>query len=104
MPTIDYSDRAREDIRLIYEYIAEDSVTAADAAFDRIFKSIKMLTKNPRAGRRRLEYGPDVRTITVHPFVVFYRLREARGDVQVLRILDGRRDLGTVFFSPLIAA
>jgi hypothetical protein len=34
----------------------------------------------------------------VTPYVVFYRI--APGNVpQVLRVVDGRRDLGTAFFS-----
>jgi hypothetical protein len=35
---------------------------------------------------------------------VFYHLSESVAVVHVLRVIDGRRDLGTVFFSPLIAA
>jgi plasmid stabilization system protein ParE len=54
----------------------------------------------PAQGRIR-EVGPpiagEVRSVPVSPYVVFYRI--VGNVVQVLRVVDGRRDLGTVFFS-----
>jgi plasmid stabilization system protein ParE len=101
---LEYSHQAREDLRKIHSYIAEDSVGKASSVVGRILAAIDILEKSPRAGRARSEYGPDVRTLTAHPFVVFYRLSKGGAVVHVLRVIDGRRDLGTVFFSPLIAA
>jgi hypothetical protein len=38
-----------------------------------------------------------MRSVPVPPFVIFYRI--AGNVVQVLRVIDGRPDLGTAFFS-----
>jgi toxin ParE1/3/4 len=101
---VKYSHQSHKDLQKVHSYIAEDSIGKANAVVDRILDAINILEKSPRAGRARPEYGPDVRTLTAHPFVVFYRLSEGGAVVDVLRVIDGRRDLGTVFFSPLIAA
>ncbi len=42
-------------------------------------------------GRLRPELAPGVRSFPVRKHVVFYRLVD--GDVQVVRVLDGRRDI-----------
>jgi len=102
--SLDYSHQAHQDLRNIHSYIAEDSIGKANAVVDRILDAIDILESSPRAGRARPEYGADVRTLTAHPFVVFYRLGEKDAIICVLRVIDGRRDLGTVSFSPLIAA
>lgn len=102
MPKLKYSERALEDLDAIYAYIAIDGVSRADSILNRILDAIEVLHWSPQAGRHRPEYGPDIRTIAAHPFVVFYRQRGTL--VQILRVIDGRRDLGTVFFSPLVEA
>jgi plasmid stabilization system protein ParE len=39
-----------------------------------------------------------VRSFSARPNVVFYTFDEAWGEVRILRVIDGRRDLRTVFF------
>jgi hypothetical protein len=34
---------------------------------------------------------------------MFYQYDDRLQEVEILRVIDGRRDLGTVFFSPLAA-
>lgn len=53
------------------------------------------------AGRRRPEFGADVRSYPVVPYVLFYRI--SRGRVTVLRVLHGHRDLKAPLLSLLIA-
>ena len=62
-----------------------------------------MLKAWPHLGRRRPEFGARVRSFPVGPVVVFYEVVEEGDQVEILCIIDGRRDLGTVFFSPLAA-
>jgi toxin ParE1/3/4 len=49
----------------------------------------------PHRGRRRPEIGPEFRSIPVPPVVVFYRVTDET--VEIVRIVDGRRDLQTLF-------
>ena len=48
-------------------------------------------------GRPRPEFGADVRAFPVRPFIIFFRIRDDDKDVEVLRIIYRRRDLGTIF-------
>jgi toxin ParE1/3/4 len=54
-----------------------------------------MLGDWPEAGRAREEIAPDVRSIAVGWYVIFYR--DAADFVQILRVLHGRRDLPRQF-------
>jgi plasmid stabilization system protein ParE len=45
--------------------------------------------------RRRPEIGLEIRSIPVPPVVVFYRVTGET--VEIARIIDGRRDLQTLF-------
>jgi plasmid stabilization system protein ParE len=48
------------------------------------------------SGRKRPELGVGLRSFPVPPVVVFYRVD---GDFAIVtRVVDGRRDLGTIFF------
>jgi toxin ParE1/3/4 len=38
---------------------------------------------------------PGVRSMPVHPYVVFYRVRNEA--VEIVRVIHGRRDIGTIF-------
>jgi toxin ParE1/3/4 len=49
----------------------------------------------PESGQRRDEIGPGVRSIPALSYVIFYRF--VTGQVQVLRILHGKRDIPRVF-------
>ena len=54
----------------------------------------------PLAGRSRFEFGLGIRSVPLSRVVIFYRL--AHDDaIEILRIIDGRRDLGTITFSEL---
>lgn len=104
MTRLRYSDEALKDLHDIHSYIAQDSLDRADAVIARIERRLEALRKTPNLGHRRLEFGANIRTVPVKPFVVFYRLTDEARTIEIARVIDGRRDLGTVFFSPLVAA
>lgn len=60
------------------------------------------LRRWPLRGQQRPEFGANVRSFPVGPIIVFYQLSEDERNAVVVSIIDGRRDLGTVFFSPLV--
>jgi toxin ParE1/3/4 len=49
----------------------------------------------PESGKRWDELASGVRSALVKPYVIFYR--HAARQVQILRILHGRRDIARVF-------
>ena len=48
----------------------------------------------PEAGRKRREFGPEIRSFVVSPFVAFDR--PTQGTIEVLRVLHGRRDINRI--------
>ena len=60
-----------------------------------IFEVCALLEAHPFAGRARNEVRPGLRSMAASPHVVFYRVND---DVaEIVRVLDGRRDLDEVF-------
>jgi toxin ParE1/3/4 len=67
----------------------------ADAIVRSIGEICRMLKEHPRAGRARDEIRPGLRSVASRPYVVFYRIRS--DTAEIVRVLDGRRDLDEIF-------
>ncbi|MBM3325771.1 MAG: type II toxin-antitoxin system RelE/ParE family toxin [Calditrichaeota bacterium] len=61
---IQFSARARSDLREIYEYIATDSVIYARQTVRNIIRKIHLLEQHPLAGRKILKYADESRRET----------------------------------------
>ncbi len=86
---------------MITNYIAQESPERARAFLGRIVERCTVLELSPWSGRPRPEFGVDVRSLAVRPIIVIYRVSVDRKTVDVLRVVDGRRDLGTIFTEDL---
>ena len=64
------------------------------------WKVSRVLGTFPEAGRLRPELGHGIRTYPYDSYIVVYRV--ARGQVRVVRILHGHRDLGAQLISLLL--
>src|SRR5882757_7707425 len=62
MEEIDDLHQWLEDIKAIWDFIASDSVRAADKQIARIGEIFEMLLENPLAGRERRELRTDLRS------------------------------------------
>ena len=88
----DVSDEAIRDLGQIWEHCAERDIRVADETHKRIKTIIlEIVVKHPRSGRLRPEFGSQVHSFAIAPYVVFYRARRRR--VEVLRVLHGHRDI-----------
>lgn len=99
MTSLHFTPRAIADLEAVHAYIASDSFKRASATIGRVRDRCRILRRWPELGRPRPELGPDIRSFPVGLLIVLYRLAGDR--VEILRIIDGRRDVATVFFSPL---
>ncbi len=86
----------------IWLTISHDAPAAADRYLRRFAKRIEQLAEHPRLGPRRDDIEPFLRMLLVSPYAIFYRLSPDRDDepadrVEIIRILDGRRDLKELF-------
>ncbi len=86
---------ARSDLDELWLYIAQDDPEAADRYVRAIVSRFPTLASMPRMGRARPELSPGLRSHVVGHHVIFYRLFD--GGLEVVRVLDGVRDLPPLF-------
>ncbi|HKB14754.1 MAG TPA: type II toxin-antitoxin system RelE/ParE family toxin [Planctomycetota bacterium] len=87
---------AEGDLREILQYVGEqDGVDRALHVHGKFLETFELLGASPGVGRVREELsGATVRWWTVFNFVVIYEAE--REPIEILRVLHGMRDLGTL--------
>lgn len=100
---IRYSAQATDDLDNIEIYHTDRAGSrAAEGLMNRIIATLeRLIVRNPGAGRRRPEFGSDVRSFPVLPYVIFYRAERNR--VYVVRVLHGHRNIQRPLASLLLA-
>jgi toxin ParE1/3/4 len=93
-----FTRRAREDLLGIWLYIEQRNPRVADQVYDRIEKSCELLRDHPQIGPARPEFGEGARALVIDRWIALYRLVE--DGVQVVRIIDGARDLTRLEWTP----
>jgi toxin ParE1/3/4 len=97
MGFVHYSHRAKQDLLDIWLWIARDSMAIADAVLDRIEQRAAKLAEHREIGIARPEIGEGARGLVIERWLVLYRLVD--GGVQIVRIVDGARDLERIGWS-----
>jgi toxin ParE1/3/4 len=87
--------RARADLLEIWLYIAKDSPVAADRLMDRIDAICNTLATQPLMGQARPELAPNLRSISVGNYVIYFR--PLADGIEVERVLSGARDVDALF-------
>ena len=88
--------QAQQDLRDIWRGLAEfGELKRADDRIIMIRNKLLLLGQFPSSGRSRDEILPGLRSFPVSYFVIFYRIEMTQ--VQVVRVVDGRRDLDGLF-------
>jgi toxin ParE1/3/4 len=94
-----FTRRAREDLLDIWLYIASrNSDAIADRVYDHIERTCQLLKDHPQLGPARPEIAEDARALVIERWLALYRLAE--DGVQVVRIIDGARDLAGIEWTP----
>jgi toxin ParE1/3/4 len=85
-----WAERARDDVREIYDFIVRDSPRAAEALIERVLHSTERLASFPESGRTVPEF-PDLgyRELLVGSYRVWYRIEKET--VWIVTVLHGRR-------------
>ncbi len=97
MPQVRRRPLAEIDILEIWDFIADDSLAAADRWVDQLDKQFRVLATQPMMGRARDELVPGVRSFPFGRYVVFYMPLD--DGIDVVRVLHGARDIDAVFNS-----
>ena len=85
---------AREDLIGIWVYLEPRNPSAADRIYDLIRDQTSLLKDHPQLGPARPDIADDARVLVIERWLVLYRLIE--GGVQIVRIIDGARDLSAL--------
>jgi toxin ParE1/3/4 len=94
-----YTRRAREDLLEIWLYIAaRNNEALADAVYDRIEEGCSRLAQHPQIGKTRREIATDARVLVIERWLALYRLTEY--GAQIVRVIDGARDLAAIEWTP----
>ncbi len=103
MPTeLVWSNQARADLLDIYVVIGLEQPAAGERYFDRIEDKARLLATQPRMGVRRSDIRPSMRMLVESPYLVLYRTYPDTDEgsvskVEIIRVVDGRRDLRGIF-------
>ena len=96
MAVVRYARLARQDLLDIWLWIANDSgVARADDIVARMEGRGAGLADFPEMGVARPDIAPDARSLVVERWLLLYRL--GSDGVQIMRVVDGARDLTKVW-------
>jgi plasmid stabilization system protein ParE len=90
---VSLTPQAERDLERIGQYIARDSVQAARTFFGQLMLEAKSLKRSPRRGftvRRQ----PEIRKLVFKNYLIFYKIFETEGRVEILRFWHSARDQG----------
>jgi|SRR3954470_3991576 plasmid stabilization system protein ParE len=89
------SPQARTDLLEVWNFIAEDSVEAADRITEKLTGSFDQLGRNPHIGHSRRDLtSRDLLFWPVGAYIVIYRVRNEV--LEVVAVTQGSRDLPTL--------
>src|SRR4051794_41387386 len=90
-----WSPAAEQDLLDIWAYYARvGSPSVADNLLRDIQRASETFAEHPLLSRDRSELLPGLRSVVVHPHVIFFRVHDDA--VEVARVLHGRRDLPAI--------
>jgi plasmid stabilization system protein ParE len=91
------SAEARADLLGLERYIAEqDGQLRAELILGRIEETIRTLSFMPGLGRPRAFLNRGTRAFPLPPWLIVYAPLPDLDGIRVVRVVDGRRDLGAV--------
>lgn len=97
MPIVKVAAAAEEDLREIWAYVAERNTEAAGNLIKEITRRFAVLRDHPQMGREQDKLMVNLRSFVIKNYIIFYQPFE-RG-IEILRVLHGTRDVGSIFDS-----
>lgn len=89
------SATAVEDLKDIWDYLAQRNETAAGKLIKEIKEKFILLRDNPLVGREQNKYLVGLKSFVVKDYLIFYLPID--DGIDVLRILHSSRDIGNIF-------
>jgi addiction module RelE/StbE family toxin len=91
---------ASSDLLEIFEFIERDSPKNAASLIQRLFNAIDSLEQLPhrcKLHRSTKNAGPTIRSMTVSPYIIYYRILESENILEILTVRHGARKQPTDF-------
>lgn len=87
------SPDAAQDLKDIWQYIAEDNLDAADRFLEKLYDEIRSISRNPGIGHRREDLAGDrvILFLAVGNYLILYRT--AKPVVEIVAVVHGKRDV-----------
>jgi len=90
--SIAWTEQALDDARDVFDYLRARNPSAAVRILSAIDEACLGLREFPERGR---PYGMlELRVLTVRVYLVFYRYLSTENVVEIVKVVDGRRDYG----------
>ena len=91
-----WAPAAEKDLRGAWRhYVRVASPEVADQMLREITEAGERLAREALMWRSRDDVAPGLRSVLRQPYVIFYRVNE--DDVEIIRVLHGRRDFSAIF-------
>lgn len=91
MSQFELGRRAAGDLREIWEFVAEDSFTAADRLLEEFFRTFRKHAEMPGMGHKREDLTHrDVLFWALYSYLIIYR---SSPPLRVVRIIHAKRDV-----------
>jgi toxin ParE1/3/4 len=101
MEKITWTEQARDDLKLIYEYISKDSTKYADITVDNIIEITERLVSFPFSGRNVPEFRKeDIREIIYGNYRIIYQVTSDY--IIILTVFHSARLFNSVDFNIFI--
>lgn len=91
------SRRAEDELRELWRYIAAEDLNAADRLLLRIDQKLQLLRDFPDIGTLRNDIRPGFRMLVAGNYLLLYEHRVVDSIVELVAVVDGRRDLSHIF-------
>jgi toxin ParE1/3/4 len=91
------SRRAEAELREIWRTIAARNPTAADRLLLRFADKLDVLRRFPEIGIAREDIRPGFRMLIEGKYLLLYAYDDANDAVDLIAVVDGRRDLSALF-------
>ena len=101
-PKLTWTPLAQSDLLEIYVTIGLECPAVAERYYDRLRDKARTLQDYPRLGTSRPDIATGARIMVERPYLLVYRIKPDDvempvAEVEIIRVIDGRRDLAAAF-------
>ncbi|MEL7037251.1 MAG: type II toxin-antitoxin system RelE/ParE family toxin [Cyanobacteria bacterium J06592_8] len=86
---------ASQDLNDIADYFAQNNIRAGEKFFQDFNRKCRQFVLFPSSGKNYEDIYPNLRGVPLAGYIIFYRIID--DDIEILRVISGRRNLPSIF-------